>query len=242
MSIIFHTNTKKFLRTDMSRPHTAPDTSRAARKASTQNIAVYGVFHTSAPYKPLYFSATHTEALLAVEKLIFLRHLPHFKLWCSVHTDVSTHQDLLHPSTASPAWKEYLNTAFDANDLDSYDNNYKIVEIKYSKQNLTSFLRLFSHVDPLNLSNETPEECECYIMDNDIVKYKSLSKEKRSGHTLLTAKDLHLNEHLKNLTDAEEDYMNKLVICANACVRVNESDNPEQEAIKIHKEIKNKQT
>lgn len=117
-------------------------------------VLMYGVFPYSSHDKPLYertpitFVSTYKDAMMAIQRLTYVHHYIHYKLWCDVR-DKEVGED-------KKSWQEYVNTCL-AEDP-SEEDQYSIIELYYHTKEITSFFRSFVDCDPLGLPYETHQE------------------------------------------------------------------------------------
>lgn len=135
---------------------------------------------------PLYFTSNIVEAEQALNLLLFLKHLTHFKSWLFF----SKHIETMKPGYNSDLWIEYKNLILQ----DIAYNDYYILKLKYSNSEIASLLRIFSKCNPLYMPFEHIGE---------LVEYISSSTSKSGDITLPHewSDALEYDFKLKNIVD-----------------------------------------
>lgn len=138
---------------------------RSLPKEERKSILVYGIFpFTENPIdekgevalssSPITYVTTREQAYAVVDKLIYMRHFNHYKLWCDLRS--------LPVGFLEDSWTEYAENLASSDGFDDEDK-FTIIELYYSPNDCAAFLRMFCECTPLLLPFENPEELKSYI-------------------------------------------------------------------------------
>lgn len=137
-------------------------------------VLMYGVFpyvERNIPLQerhPITFTATEREALLVINRLTYVKHYTHYKMWCDIRNKAA--------GEGEPSWKEYMDSVLASQDDLSADQ-YTIIELYYKMEDIVSFFRSFVECDPLVLPFETNQELYLYIKNLTKQNEKSMEDE-----------------------------------------------------------------
>ncbi|MCF0225578.1 MAG: hypothetical protein HUK20_15025 [Fibrobacter sp.] len=126
------------------------DTVKLTRTDPKKDIVVFALSSEETPDSPFTFAASPTQVYAATNQYLYLKHYPHFKLWCNLRN--------LSPQDAD-AWKNYFTTL----DFSDPANRVIVLETHYTLADFASFLRIASHCMPLGLTHESALELSSYI-------------------------------------------------------------------------------
>lgn len=98
---------------------------------------------------------TKKDAFAAIDKLIYFDHFDHYKLWCDAHSETV--------GVREKSWIQYKRDVITLKTYQEEFNTYSVYSMAYSKQNLASFLRVFSKCKPLLTDFEDPQELQNFF-------------------------------------------------------------------------------
>ena len=125
-----------------------------------QKITMWAVIDNEFPDVPITFTATHADAVAALDQYLYLKHYMHFRLWCQVHDRKIDHAD---------NWRAYAEKVI-YGELDKQIEEdpskapYILTEIHYEPNIIASMLRSINHCTPLGCKFDTDEELDEYSM------------------------------------------------------------------------------
>lgn len=107
--------------------------------------------------EPVTFAADEEQAEAALNRLLYIKHLVHFRSWLFFSKNIETMQ----PSYDSDLWREYKNNILQ--NSDEYYNEFYVLKLTYSATEIASLLRVFSDCEPLYLPHEQISELAAYF-------------------------------------------------------------------------------
>lgn len=137
------------------------------KKSTPDTITLYSVYRgpsSEVDIKkdlPLYYTSSHDQARLAVERLIYINHSIHFNLWCAYRK--------LSTEFHGEAWNTYLHNLHYKETPESLEyrlppeDTFSIIELTYTSSDIASLLRIFTDNIPLLLGFEREPELYRYI-------------------------------------------------------------------------------
>lgn len=119
---------------------------------------------------------TRDEAVEFIKNHIILKNKFHFDRWCELHN---------HKPTTEEARQAYLNTVIDMNNP---DNQYSIIDIKYTYEDLAIILRMSAGCAPIGCSFDNEVEIEAFLAREAIRKATEKESEKNSQKEVTDSK------------------------------------------------------
>ena len=114
-------------------------------------------------YTPITVAPTKKDAIQAIDKLIYFKHFEHFALWCQSHGYIET------CAWTYPVWDQYKRDVIGRETLKEESAQYHVFALTYSRRDLASIIRMFSHVEPLLLPYEKEAELQSYLLHTPIL-------------------------------------------------------------------------
>lgn len=119
---------------------------------------------------------THDEAVEFIKNHIILKNKIHFDRWCELHN---------HKPTTEEARQAYLNTVVD---LNNPDNQYSIIDIQYTYEDLAIILRMSAGCAPIGCSFDNEVEIEAFIAREAVRKAAEKESDKISQKEVIDSK------------------------------------------------------
>ena len=112
-------------------------------------ITGYVIYEHGQRERPIYICADRDQAIIAVNRILFLQHYIHYNLWCE-HRNLSPNED---------SWNLYVEQNILQQDI---DKEYDIAKIEYTPEMIASLFRMFSGCVPMGLDFELDEEMDFF--------------------------------------------------------------------------------
>ena len=122
-------------------------------KDTAPDIVMWAVIDNQRPDDPVTFTATHHDAVIALDQYLYLKHYSHFRLWCSLHNCPVDHGD---------SWRKYARAVIEPEMENQEEPLYTIIKIDYKANVIASLLRSFNKCIPLGCPFDTEEELNDY--------------------------------------------------------------------------------
>ena len=120
---------------------------------NVEDFVVWAVVDNENPEVPVTFTATHSDAVMALDQYLYLKHYTHFRQWCPLHGLPVDHAN---------SWLRYSEEVI-ASEYNAGDAPlYTIARITYKPNIIASLLRTYNYCTPLGLPFDTSEEIEEY--------------------------------------------------------------------------------
>lgn len=148
---------------------------RQRRLARNTAIILYGIFEKKDPdfsgpstphpspielmqhYTPVTIAPTREDAMKVIDKLIYFNHFDHFALWCDSHGYTDT------CAWTYPSWTQYKRDVLTLDTIKTESEKYSAFALTYSRKDISSIIRMFSHCEPLLLPYEKDVELQAYL-------------------------------------------------------------------------------
>ena len=118
---------------------------------------------------PLYISLTEEEAIEACFKLLYIKHIDHYSLWCELHG--------LKMGDSEESWQKYVEDVLQGRDH-ALTDEFKIVCSTHTYGEIISILRSFmGTVAILGFPSETPAETLSFLERAELDETTADSKE-----------------------------------------------------------------
>ena len=104
---------------------------------------------------PLYISLTEEEAIEACFRILYIKHVDHYSLWCELHD--------MKIGIGDESWSKYVQTVLGGPEK-AFTDEFKVVSSSHSYAEIISMLRLFMGTTViLGLPSETPGETMAFF-------------------------------------------------------------------------------
>lgn len=155
---------------------------REYRLSKNKAVVLYGIFSKRDPgfsgfatnahptpaqllqqYQPVTVAPTKKDAMRAIDKLIYFDYFDHFSLWCDSHG----YQDTC--AWVYPSWDQYKRDVIGLQSFKEEAAKYSVFALTYSRGDMASIIRIFTHCRPLFLSYEKSQELQTYALSNPLI-------------------------------------------------------------------------
>ena len=123
------------------------------KKEVAPKVTLWVVIDNEYPDVPVTFTATHQDAVTALDQYLYLIHYAHFRLWCENHN---------LPLNHGSSWVEYGHTVINNEWSEGDAPKYSILRVNYDANIVAALFRNHNRCVPMGCPFDTDEELDDY--------------------------------------------------------------------------------